>query len=192
MRKLTLLATALLLIGAAASGQNQPKKKGGFWNKLKKGIESTTGLDVSKETLFVYPQIGDWKMELVEATGDSRTGEVTVRIGIMPLAGQTAAFLELTGVVGDGGRALPAGKAWKEHSKFRTSDLDASPLYRNDLAAGTYGEYCLQTILAPVGMKSFKSLAFTLETGNAQEKGFEARDVAITWIDPTAGNAANE
>lgn len=181
MKKLVMLAAAALMVCAAATGQDQPKKKGGFWNKVKKGVESTTGLDVSKETLFVYPQMGQWKMQFVSATGSNETGEVTVRIGIMPLGGQKAAFLQLTAVTGAEGQALPEGKAWKATSKFKTSDLDASPLFHEDLASGVFSEYQFQPIVAPVGMKAFKALKFTLETGNAQEEGFEARDVPITW-----------
>ncbi|WP_418983590.1 hypothetical protein [Alistipes sp.] len=181
MKKIAWLLTAALLLTAAASGQDQPKKKGGFWNKVKKGVESTTGLDVSKETLFVYPQLGQWKMEFVSATGNPSTGEVSVTIGIMPLAGQKSAFLKLTEVTDAAGRGVAEGAAWKATSKFRTSDLGASPLYHEDLAAGTYAEYRFQPIKVEPGMKSFKALKFTLETGNAQEEGFEARDVPVTW-----------
>ena len=192
MKKLLLLAAAASMICAAASGQEQPKKKGGFWNKVKKGVESTTGLDVSKETLFVYPQMGQWKMEFLSATGDSATGQVLVRIGIMPLAGQQAAFLQLTAVTGADGQALPEGKSWKATSKFRTSDLANCPLYHSDLAAGTFAPYLFQPILAPVGMKSFKALKFNLETGNAVEENFEARDVPITWEQPAQTPAQQE
>lgn len=130
MKKLLLLAAAATMICAAASGQDQPKKKGGFWNKVKKGVESTTGLDVSKETLFVYPEMGKWKMEFISATGDSATGLVLVRIGIMPLAGQKAAFLQLTGVIDGDGQALPEGKSWKATEQvphLRSGQLPAFP-----------------------------------------------------------------
>lgn len=181
MKKTLLLITSALLLAMAASGQEQPKKKGGFWNKVKKGVESTTGLDVSKETLFVYPQIGQWKMEFVSAIGSNETGEVTVRIGIMPLAGQKAAFLQLNEVTDAEGNAVPAGQAWKATTKFRTTDLDSSPLFHEDLAAGTFAQYAFQPIRVAPGMKAFKALRFTLETGNAQEEGFEARDIPVTW-----------
>ena len=192
MKKLLLLAAAATMICAAASGQDQPKKKGGFWNKVKKGVESTTGLDVSKETLFVYPEMGKWKMEFISATGDSATGLVLVRIGIMPLAGQKAAFLQLTGVIDGDGQALPEGKSWKATSKFRTSDLDNCPLFHENLTAGTFSQYLFQPIRAPVGTKSFKTLKFNLETGNAVEEGFEARDVPITWEEPAQTPPASE
>jgi len=159
MKKLLLLAAAATMICAAASGQDQPKKKGGFWNKVKKGVESTTGLDVSKETLFVYPEMGKWKMEFISATGDSATGLVLVRIGIMPLAGQKAAFLQLTGVIDGDGQALPEGKSWKATSKFRTSDLDNCPLFHENLTAGTFSQYLFQPIRATVGMM----MSFTSE-----------------------------
>lgn len=187
MKKLLLLAAAATMICAAASGQDQPKKKGGFWNKVKKGVESTTGLDVSKETLFVYPEMGKWKMEFISATG-----LVLVRIGIMPLAGQKAAFLQLTGVIDGDGQALPEGKSWKATSKFRTSDLDNCPLFHENLTAGTFSQYLFQPIRATVGTKSFKTLKFNLETGNAVEEGFEARDVPITWEEPAQTPPASE
>ena len=58
------MLAAFLAVGNVMAQDAHEKKKGGFWNKVKKGVESATGLDVSKETLFVYPKIGEWKMEL--------------------------------------------------------------------------------------------------------------------------------
>lgn len=71
MKKIICMAMTLLLVMGSAFAQNESKKKGGFWSKVKKGVESTTGLDVSKETLFVYPTIGEWKMQFVSAIGGS-------------------------------------------------------------------------------------------------------------------------
>ena len=80
MRKLFYVTLAALLVCGVATAQNEePKKKGGFMKALKKGVESTTGLRVSDETLFVYPEeaaIGEWKVELVSCVGNPATGEV--------------------------------------------------------------------------------------------------------------------
>lgn len=191
MKKILMLLAAATMVCASASGQEQPKKKGGFWNKVKKGVESTTGLDVSKETLFVYPKIGEWKMQFISAVGNPATGEVSVRIGIMPLSNQTNAFLQLTEVTDASGKTLPEGTAWKATSKFRTSDLANSPLFHEDLAGGTYAEYSFQPIRVPEGMKALKAMKFTLETGHAVEEGFEVRDVPVTWEQP-ANATTNE
>ena len=51
-----LVLAAFLAVGAVKAQDAPKKKKGGLWNKVKKGVESATGIDVSKETLFVYPK----------------------------------------------------------------------------------------------------------------------------------------
>lgn len=181
MKKFFCMAITLLLLVGNATAQDQPKKKGGVWNKIKKGVESTTGLDVSKETLFVYPTIGEWKMKFISATGDPETHVVTVKIAIMPLAKQTSAFLTLTEVTDKQGNVLPEGKYWKETSKFRTRDLSESPLFQ-ELTSGNYSEYTFQPIAVPEGSKTIGTLKFTLEVPQSQIKGFEARDIPIEWI----------
>ena len=181
MKKIICMAMTLLLVMGSAFAQNESKKKGGFWSKVKKGVESTTGLDVSKETLFVYPTIGEWKMQFVSAIGDPETGVVSVKIKIMPLAKQGSAFLKLTEVIDEKKNVLHEGKFWKETSKFMTRDLSESPLY-NDLEPNTYSEYTFQPIAVPEGSKNISALKFTLEAQNSQLKGFEVRDIPIEWI----------
>lgn len=181
MKKVFYLGLALLLMAGSIVAQDQPKKKGGFWNKVKKGVESTTGLDVSKETLFVYPTIGEWKMQFVSAIGDPDTGVVTVKIKIMPLANQGSAFLKLTEVLDEKKNVLPEGKFWKATSKFNTHDLSESPLY-NDLTSNTYSQYTFQPIAVPAGSKFIGALKFTLEAQNSQLKGFEVRDIPVEWV----------
>lgn len=181
MKKVILMMAAMLLFIAGAGAQEQTKKKGGFWNKVKKGVESTTGLDVSKETLFVYPTMGEWKMQFVSAIGDPDINVVTVKFRIMPLSGQGSAFVQVTEVVDGSNNVLPEGKYWKKTSKFNTRDLSESSLY-NDLTPSTYSEYTLQPIGVPEGTKSIKAIKFTLEAQNSQLKGFEIRDVPIDWV----------
>lgn len=155
-----------LLIGVTVMAQDAPKKKGGFWNKVKKGVESATGIDVSKETLFVYPKLGEWKMELKSAEGDSVSGNVSVIFNVMPLAGQGSAALKMAKVIGDDGKELAPGKQWEYGSNH------------HELSAGKFTEYELRRITVSPGMKSLKAIIFTI--GNTE--GFEARDIPITWV----------
>lgn len=152
---------------ATVMAQDAPKKKGGFWNKVKKGIESTTGIDVSKETLFVYPQLGQWKMELKSAVGDTTTGNVTVIFNVMPLGGQQGASLKMKGVIGGDGQELVADKQWEHGSN------------QHDLSAAKFTEFKLRRITVSPEMKSLKAILFTI--GNTE--GFEARDIPITWTE---------
>ena len=179
-----LIAVAMAFCSLSLSGQNDTKKKGKVWSQIKKGVESTTGLDVSKETLFVYPELGLWKMALVSAEGNTETGVVTIKINVMPLNKQESAFIELNEVTGGDNQIIPEGKNWKETSKFMTRDLSESPLFHDDLAAGKYSEYTLQPIVLPTDMKSIKTLKFTVEAMHKKMKGFEARDIPVTWKTP--------
>ncbi|MDR0828850.1 MAG: hypothetical protein LBN95_01900 [Prevotellaceae bacterium] len=61
------------------------KKKGGFLKGLAKAVESTTGLDVSKEVLFVYPKIGEWKFEVISCIGNKATGEVVLKLKVLKI-----------------------------------------------------------------------------------------------------------
>lgn len=76
------MALMLCSFSMAQEDSAATKKKGGFMKALKKGIESTTGLRVSDETLFVYPTIGDWKMQLASCVGDKETGNVQIKIWV--------------------------------------------------------------------------------------------------------------
>ena len=111
-RVVWLVLAAFLAVGAVMAQDAPKKKKGGLWNKVKKGVESATGIDVSKETLFVYPKLGEWKMEHKSAEGDPATGNMTVIFKVMPLAGQTSATIRMKGVVGGGGENLVGDKQW--------------------------------------------------------------------------------
>lgn len=145
--------------------QDAPKKKGGFWNKVKKGVESATGIDVSREALFVYPKLGEWKMTLKSAVGDPETGNVTVIFGVMPLAGQRGTAIKMAGIIGGDGVELVPDKQWEYGSN------------QHDLSADTFTEYQLRRITVSPDMRYLKSIHFTV--GN--QEGFEARDVAIDW-----------
>ena len=70
---------------------------------LKKGVESATGLRVSDEALFVYPEIGVWKVALEECTGDPVSGNVVMtliltRIGEGQLMSAPCVFYDVSRV----------------------------------------------------------------------------------------------
>ena len=192
MKKIVLLLAAAVLVCASAMGQDQePKKKGGFWNKVKKGVESTTGLDVSSEALFVYPNIGVWKMKLISAVGNPEDNTVVVKFGIMPVtAPDTGVFAELQSVTGADGKELPEGTNWKGVWKYlynTPEQLAKCPMYQSGLLPSVYSEFTFPVICVPEGMKSFKSLNFSL-IGLDNVKGFEIRSVPIEWKQPQAEN----
>lgn len=166
MKRIICMVLTVFLVVVAVTAQDAPKKKAGFWNKVKKGVESATGVDVSKETLFVYPELGQWKMELKSAEGDPVTGNVTVIFNVMPLAGQKGTAIKMAGIIGGDGRELVAGEEWEYGSNH------------HDITAGKFTEYELRRITVSPDMKSLKSVLFTV--GN--KEGFEARDIPITWI----------
>ena len=129
-RVVWLVLAAFLAVGAVMAQDAPKKKKGGLWNKVKKGVESATGIDVSKETLFVYPKLGEWKMELKSAEGDPATGNMTVIFKVMPLAGQTSATIRMKGVVGGGGENLVGDKQWEQGSNgYDVAALSVAPYY---------------------------------------------------------------
>lgn len=167
MKRIIWMVLVALIASATVMAQDAPKKKkGGLWNKVKKGVESATGIDVSKEALFVYPKLGEWKMELKTAEGDSTTGNLTIVFKVMPLAGQKGGALKMTKVIGGDGKELVPGEQWEYGSN------------QHELSAGKFAEYELRRITVSPEMKSLKSITFTI----SNTEGFEARDIPITWI----------
>lgn len=77
MKKLYLSFAALLLCGSLFSQ--------GFLNAIKKGIESTTGIKTSNETVFIYPTVGEWKMSLVQCRGNKNSGNVAIVFSVTRL-----------------------------------------------------------------------------------------------------------
>lgn len=142
------------------------KKRGGFWNKVKKGVESTTGLDVSSETLFVYPEIGKWMMRLKSANASLETGELTLIIEVLPLADQKSGSVSTQGVIDGNNRTLEPEKEWRYGQNF-------------ERFSSGYTEFVFFPIFLEKGMKSLKSVQFDFDGKN----GFEVRDVPITWVE---------
>lgn len=174
MKKIFYLAVAVLLISTPAAMAQQdsnntakkPKKEGGFVKFLKKSVESTTGLNVSKETLFVYPTIGEWKMSLVSAIADPETGNVVVKINVSKLSNtQSGGSFSLKGIVGAGGIVLRPDKDWE----YGSNGYDFLP--------GNPTVVTFRRITVPKTMKSLDAIKFTI----SNTEGFEARDVPIEW-----------
>jgi hypothetical protein len=173
MKKLFVLAAAAMFVCGAAMAQEpeqQPekKKKGGFLNALKKGVESATGLDVSKETLFVYPEIGQWKFTLASCEGDPATGQVVVKLNINKLSGD------------------PLKNAWANLKEARVTGSSetlkyhrsADPFY--DYEVGKPVEVTFQTLNDVP--RDAKSLDLKFYFMVSDKYTFEARDVPITWL----------
>ena len=137
-------------------------------NALKKGVESTTGLNVSKETLFVYPVIGEWKMSVVSCEGDPVTGDVVLKINVNRISSQqlTSSVLLIREANVSGSKTPLALERWS-----------ADPLH--DFKPNTPVDVTFQTIYG-VPAES-KTLDVKFSTSD-RDKMFEARDVPIEWM----------
>lgn len=185
MKKLFLLALAAAFVGGAAMAQEpqnaeqapteqaakpEKKKGGGFFKALAKGVESTTGLNVSKEALFVYPEIAKWKMSVVSCVGDSKTCTVELKISVMALFDSpryTGARVLITEA------KVTGGKTALELQRFM-----ADPLH--DLVPNRPVEATFNRILGvPADAKTI-DLKFYVNNDLPATK-FELRDCPITW-----------
>ncbi len=167
MKKIIMIALALTVCVGA-----QAQKKGRFMNALKKGVESTTGLNVSKEALFVYPTnaVGPWKMSVVSCLGDAESGSVELKVNV------TAMFSSprMTG-------------AWAIISKAKTNNgkelglarRSADPLY--DLVPNTPVEVTFQQMLGVPADAQTLNVTFYIDH-NTPAYTFELRDCPITWV----------
>ena len=196
MKKLFLTALAALIVAAGAMAQEpaeapkeeakkeeaapkeEKKKKGsGFLKKLGKVVESSTGLNVSKEALFVYPEIGKFKCSLVSCVGDPATNQVKVRIQITKLFGERTnpnryPVLEWVKVSGTTSNLPLANKPYPTNcvngydlAPHRPVEFEFEPA---------------QPIVVPAGTKSI-DLMFPVGVDGETYK-IEARDCAITWL----------
>jgi hypothetical protein len=185
---LTALAALMICAGALAQEPAEPaeksgetkteqtddakpakeKKKGGgkFWNALKKGVESTTGLDVSKEVLFVYPTIGEWKFTMVSCEGDPKTNHVVLKVNAIKLTGgDETMFCHMD-------EARPAGSDQKLEIRGYSKHYE--------FVVGKPVELTfLHTENVPT---SVSALDITFAISDQPEKVFEARDVPVTWM----------
>ncbi len=168
MKKIFVLAFAALFISASVMAQEekQEKKKGGFMNTLKKGVESTTGLRVSEETLFVYPEIGEWKMSVVSCTGDPASGEVTLKVNMTRLSGS-----QMMGTPFLIREATVTGSTEQLAVERRAVD----PLY--DFKPNAPVEVTFQRIGVPADAKSVDVKFSTSD----KTRMFEARRVPVEW-----------
>lgn len=193
MRKIILMLITFVCISttlAYSTEQKQPekqegtskekkkKKKNHSGTKLKKRVESTTALDVSDETLFVYPQIAKWKMTLKSAIANLKTGELIVIFGIMPLDGQTSAYVAITEVLGGNNQISAKRTSYRpDESRANTWKYTAIQNY-NSVTLGLYTDFKLNSIYVEDGAKSLKQIKFV-----TAQADFEARDIPITWAE---------
>ena len=157
------ILTVLLISGSVMAQEPEKKKKGGFMKALKKGVESTTGLKVSDETLFVYPTVGEWKMQVVSCEGSTATGQVILKINATRLTGDgvISAWCNIREANVTGGGSL----------KFHRS---ADPTYRFEV--GKTVEVTFQTLLdVPADTKSIDARFEILS------QSFEVRRAPIEW-----------
>jgi hypothetical protein len=174
LRNVAMIAClAGILVSGNVMAQNDSvpadgKKKGGGFLKA---VESNTGLKVSKETLFVYPVIGEWKMEVVSCIGDKATGEVIFKIKVIRLFGEYSLTSErclMSEVAATGGK-----------ESFKLIDFNADPLY--DFEINKTVEVTFQPIVGvPASVKSI-DVKFYIRRKTAEGLSFEARRVPIEW-----------
>lgn len=155
------------------------KKKGSFWKKVKKGVESTTGLDVSDETLFVYPEIGQWKISLKSAIADSKSGELTVIFKVMPLFNEDrGTHITMKGVTDENNKNFTTTGSFSSANTVPFSRSNTYYMYNaraQKVTQGVYKDFQLQPIYIEKGIKSLKVIKFWMGGD------FEARDIPITW-----------
>ena len=173
MKKIISLAVAALLICGAVMGQQpeEKKKKGGFLNAVKKGVESTTGLRVSDETLFVYPEkaaIGEWKMVLESCEGNPATGEVVLKIKATKLMGNP--YKNTWSIIKE---AVVTGT--KEPLMLERRSADPLQTYEVNRPV----EMALQRILDVPTDAKFLDVKFYISD---RDYVFEARRVPIEWL----------
>lgn len=170
-----MIFVAMLAMGLAATQvsaqEPEKKKRGGLWGTIKKGVESTTGIDVSREPLFVHPVIGEWRMAVVSCVGDAATGTVALTI--------SASRLVDPGLVGS--RCL-VSEAHVTGSKTALSQAGnyADPLY--DFTKGNTVEVKFNPLGGvPTDAKSLE-LKFYMGSSQMPENTFELRDCPINWV----------
>lgn len=176
MKKLTLCLLMVLFTISAMYAQNEEtkpeKKKGNLWGKIKTGVEKNTGFDVSKETLFVYPALLEWEMQLVSAIGDPETGVVYIKFKAKRIKEQpvvAGAPIRVQEVIGDDDKKYERVHISSyEHYSFPFNQWVEVPLSDRGIHADP-------------SLKSFKSIKFYIGYNSGESNLFEARDIPITW-----------
>lgn len=169
MKKTLCIIVALAMVAGATA--QEPKKKGGFMNALRKGVESATGLDVSDEALFVYPAVGEWKCKVLSCIGYQGTGAVELKITATKVMGQRRV------------------SQWAIISRARVSGTTLDlPLARRSVDPNYDFEIGQPVEITFQGIGSVPDAARTLDVKfyigfNTPESTFEARGVAIEWIE---------
>ena len=173
MKKITILLLSVFVwCGGAVAQDEKPqkenKKEGGFLKGLKKGFESTTGIKVSEETLFVYPNLAEWKFRVESCKGSRADGTVKLVISATKLTegneSQTwCNFLEVT--LPDGTKAdfhQRANDRLRTFNSGQVTVVDFDDIYK-----------------VPVDTKAM-DVKFYISTRN---RVFEGRRIPIEWVD---------
>lgn len=166
MRKIVLLAVLAVFTAGSVMAQDaeKPKKKGGLWGAIKKGVESTTGLDVSKEAVFVYPKIGEWTVKVESCTGNKETGVVQLKLIMTRLSGTDATGMDvwLTEAKSNDGTKL----GFAERSGFMYKWENGVP----------------QTVVfQPIGGVPATATAITIKFKWGYTDTIEGRDIPVEW-----------
>lgn len=174
MKKIIHIALALLLTAGTIHAQEPERKRGGFLNAIKKGVESTTGLNVSKEALFVYPQaqMGEWKISLVSCLGNREFGSVTLTLKIIKISGgqSMAERCLFTEAETTDGVALGFGR------------YSADPLW--DFRINTPVEVEMMGIGGvPEDATAINVKFYIGSFADPQRNIFEGRDIPIQWVE---------
>ena len=139
--------------------------QGKLLKAIKKGVESTTGIKTSNETVFVYPEMGAWKMSLVHCRGEKSSGNVNIVINVTRLLG---------------GDIKNQPCIWKtysingETSKKNNTNTLAETLY--DFITGN----TVKVAFKPLPNVSKEAKTINLEFQILGQK-FEARRIPVEW-----------
>jgi len=173
MKKIIHLTFAMLLLAATVNAQEPEKKRGGLFNALKKGVESTTGLNVSREALFVYPQsqFGEWKISLVSCLGNRELGSVTMTLKIVKISG---------------GQRMASRCLYTEAQTIDGAPLgfgrySADPLW--DFRINTPVEVEMMALGGVPDNATAINVKFYIGMFAGQNNIFEGRDIPIQWVE---------
>ena len=165
MKRIFLLL--LLFCGLAGSATAQ----GNFLKTIKKGIESTTGLKISDEMLFVYPTIGEWRMDLESCIGDKITNTVILKIKVTKTLGNR--IVNERCLISE---AVITG----EKTPLGLKGFSADPMYNFEI--GQTVDVTFQPIYGVPESAKLLDVKFYIQIPST-ERNFEVRRVPIVWLD---------
>jgi len=176
MRKIILFTFAALTVCVSAMAQDgteeQPRRRGGgFLNALKRGVESSTGLNVSNEPVFVYPEIGVWKISVAKCEGNKEFGSVALTLKVIKISGNNS--------MGD--RCLFTEAKTTDGVELGYGTYSADPLW--DFRINAPVEVPMQNIGGVPENATALNIKFYIGSFAGQHNIFEGRDIPITWVE---------